>query len=262
MILQIENLCLEVQTPEGPRRVVDDVSLALSPGRTLALVGESGSGKSLTALSILRLLPAAVRKTAGRVLFDKRAISAMTSSELCRLRGGSIAMIFQEPLSSLNPVISVGSQVSESLQLHRGLRGSLARRRVIELFKRVGIAAPERRVDAFPHELSGGMRQRVMIAMALAGEPKVLLADEPTTALDATIQAQIVELLRDLQAETGLAVLFITHDLGLVAAIADDVCVMRAGRIVEQGTTEAVLQSPQHAYTQKLLAAVPRLHAK
>lgn len=255
MLLSIENLQLKA----GATPVVDGATLKIDAGRTHALVGESGSGKSLTALAILRLLPAAVRHTAGRIIFQERDLTVLSSVEMRRLRGGSLAMIFQEPQSCLNPVLTIGAQLSESLRLQRGLYGAAARRRAVELLRQVRIAAPETRLQAFPHELSGGMRQRVMIAMALAGEPSLLIADEPTTALDATIAIQIVVLLQELQRQTGLAILFITHDLGIVATLADEVSVMQAGKIVEAGSARQILSRPQHPYTQNLLAAAPRL---
>jgi oligopeptide/dipeptide ABC transporter ATP-binding protein len=245
--------------PEGDTRlpVVDDVDLSLSGGETLALVGESGSGKSMTALSILRLVPRPGRIEAGRLRLAGRDVRALPVRELRSLRGREAAMIFQEPMTSLNPVMRCGDQVAEGLRLHERLAPRAARQRVLELFDQVGIPDPAERLDAYPHELSGGLKQRVMIAMALASRPRLLIADEPTTALDVTIQAQILELLARLRAELGMAILLITHDLGIVNELADRVAVMYAGRLVETGTREEVLASGRHPYTQGLLRSIP-----
>jgi peptide/nickel transport system ATP-binding protein len=245
----------------GTARAVDDVSFDLYPGETLGIVGESGCGKTVTSLSILRLVP----EPPGHILpgslieFDGRNLLTLSAPELRAVRGNQIAMIFQEPMTSLNPVFTIGDQIAESAVIHQHLSGARARARAIEMLRLVGIPDPDERVDHYPHQLSGGMRQRVMIAMALICHPKVLIADEPTTALDVTIQAQILELLDRLQSELGMAVLLITHDLGVVAGHADRVVVMYAGRVVETATTAALFERPTHPYTEGLLAAVPRI---
>ena len=258
-VLDVRGLTVEIATPRGPLRPVEDVSFSVRAGETLAIVGESGSGKSIAATAVMGLLPPAARPVAGSsVRFDGRDLLRLPEPELRRLRGGAMAMVFQDPMSSLNPVHRVGDQVAEAIRAHdRGASPSAARSRAVELLRRVGIADPERRARAFPHELSGGMRQRVMIAMAVANGPKLLIADEPTTALDVTVQAQILDLLAALQRETGTALVFITHSLAVVSEIADCVAVMYAGQIVEQGTVEAVFGDPRHPYTRALLAAVP-----
>jgi microcin C transport system ATP-binding protein len=235
--------------------VVDDVSFSIAAGEKFALVGESGSGKSITALSVLRLVDAAV--TSGAIRFDGQDLLQRSEREMRGLRGAQIAMIFQEPMTALNPLYTIGNQIGEVLELHEGLRQNHARTRAIDLLRRTGIPEPERRVDAYPHQLSGGQRQRAMIAMALACRPRLLICDEPTTALDVTIQAQILALLDELQAEMGMALLFITHDLNLVRRFTHRVGVMERGRLVELGETEAVFANPQHAYTRKLLASRP-----
>jgi peptide/nickel transport system permease protein len=255
--LAVEGLTVRIATPRGDIQPVEDVSFAAPPGRTLAVVGESGSGKSVTAGALMGLLPPAARPVAGRALFEGRDLLALDEPELRALRGNRMAMIFQDPMSSLNPAHRVGDQVAEAIRAHRPLTRASAREEALALFRRVGIADPERRLDAFPHELSGGMRQRVMIAIAVANRPALLIADEPTTALDVTIQAQILDLLRDLQRETGSALVFITHNLGVVAELADAVVVMYAGQIVERGPVEAVFARPLHPYTAALLAAAP-----
>ncbi len=262
-ILSVEGLTTEVRTEQGRFRAVDSVSFGLHPGEVLGIVGESGCGKSMTALSILGLVPQpAARITAGRVLFEGRDLLRLPERELRRVRGASISMIFQEPMTSLNPVFTIGDQVSETLRLHERLGRRAARARAVELLAKVGIPAPAERLDAYPHELSGGMRQRVMIAIALACNPKVLLADEPTTALDVTIQAQILDLLERLQAELGMAVVIITHDLGIVAEFAHRVLVMYAGRVIEEGPVEAIFEHPAHPYTRGLLASLPDLEGE
>ncbi|MCS6877105.1 MAG: ABC transporter ATP-binding protein [Geminicoccaceae bacterium] len=254
----MRGLTTELATEIGWCRVVDDVSFVLYPGEVLGLVGESGCGKTMTALSILGLVPQPqARVTAGEVLFEGRDLLRLPERELRRVRGKEIAMIFQEPMTSLNPVFTVGDQIAETLRVHEGLSRRAARARALELLRLVGIPAPEERLDCYPHELSGGMRQRVTIAMALSCSPKVLLADEPTTALDVTIQAQILDLLERLQAELGLAVILITHDLGVVAEFARRVLVMYAGRIVEEGPVADIFAEPLHPYTQGLLASLP-----
>ena len=256
-LLSIRRLCTEFATDSGVLRAVDDVSFDLLPGGALGLVGESGCGKSVTSLSILRLIQAPGRIASGEIVFDGRDLLKLDDREMRKVRGARIAMIFQEPMSSLNPVYTVGDQISEVLRLHRALGRRAARDRVVELLAQVGIPSPAERADAYPHQLSGGMRQRVMIAMALACEPQLLIADEPTTALDVTIQAQIIELLRELRARLGMAVLLITHDLGLVAEFAEDVVVMYAGRVVERAPVAELFRDPRHPYTQGLLRSVP-----
>jgi peptide/nickel transport system ATP-binding protein/oligopeptide transport system ATP-binding protein len=257
--LEVEGLATSFPVEGGRVAVVDGVGLSVARGETLALVGESGCGKSVTALSILRLVPKPGRIERGRVRLGGREIQDLPVPEMRRVRGREISMIFQEPQTSLNPVVAVGPQVVEAIRLHeRGSRPA-ARARAVELFERVRIPDAAARLDAYPHELSGGLKQRVMIAMALAARPKVLVADEPTTALDVTIQAQILELLRELQRELGMAILLITHDLGVVNELADRVSVMYAGRIVEEGTRAEVLGGARHPYTQALLRSIPAL---
>ena len=256
-LLRVENLSVAFRSRVGETLAVDRASFSIASGQTLALVGESGSGKSVTALSILRLLDRAAHHPSGRILFKGRDLLSLSERELRNVRGADITMVFQEPMTSLNPLHSVQRQIGEVLQLHRGLTGRKARARILELLDLVGIRDAERRLGAFPHELSGGQRQRVMIAMALACEPDLLVADEPTTALDVTVQAQILSLLADLQKRLGMAILFITHDLGIVRRIASDVCVMLRGRIVEQGPVAEVFGRPQHEYTQRLLGSEP-----
>lgn len=248
----------DLQIDFGATRVLDGVSLSLEAGRTLCLVGESGCGKSVTALSIARLLPSPpARYSGGEIRVADHEILKLSAAELRAIRGGLVSYVFQEPGTSLNPVIRVGEQVREALVLHRPERATSAE--VLRLLQRVGIPAPESRACDYPHQLSGGMQQRVMIAMALASEPRLLVADEPTTALDVTIQAQILELLRDLQRQSGMAILLITHNLGVVADFADGVAVMYAGQIVESGPALAVLQAPRHPYTRALVDSVPTL---
>jgi oligopeptide/dipeptide ABC transporter ATP-binding protein len=238
---------------------VDGVSFSLRRGRTLCLVGESGSGKSVTALSIMGLIQEPGRVEADAIRFEDRDLLALDARERQALRGDRMAMIFQEPMTSLNPAFTIGDQIAESLLRHRGLDRSAARARAIELLRRVRMPLPEQRVDQYPHQLSGGMRQRAMIAMALACDPVLLIADEPTTALDVTIQAQILDLLRILRSETGAAILLITHDLGVVAEIADEVAVMYAGKIVESADVARLYDDPHHPYTLGLLSSIPRL---
>ena len=254
-LLNVKNLSVAF----GKSLAVDGVSFSLEKGETLALVGESGSGKSVTALSILKLLPyPAAHHPTGEIIFKDEALLSANDGALRRLRGNDIAMIFQEPMTSLNPLHRVEKQIGEILELHGGLRGPALRARIIELLTKVGIRNPEQRLQSFPHELSGGQRQRVMIAMALANDPDLLIADEPTTALDVTVQAQILKLLKDLQAETGMALLLITHDLGIVRAMADRVAVMQKGKLVEIAPTEKIFSDPQHEYTKMLLEAEPK----
>jgi len=256
-VLEVDGLTTTFPTANGRVAVVDDVSLRVERGEVLALVGESGCGKSMTALSLLRLVPKPGRIDAGRILMGEKDVLALPIPALRRLRGRDVAMIFQEPGTALNPVMTVGAQVVEAVRLHAKVSARAARARAFSLFEEVGIPDPDARLDAYPHHLSGGMKQRVMIAMALAAEPALLIADEPTTALDVTIQAQILELLRRLQRERGMAVLLISHDFGIVNAIADRVAVMYAGQIVETGTRRELLASVRHPYTEGLLAAMP-----
>ncbi|MEO6696716.1 MAG: ABC transporter ATP-binding protein, partial [Gammaproteobacteria bacterium] len=246
-LLSIKNLATWFEGSAGQLRAVDGVSFDIVAGEVFALLGESGSGKSLTALSIMRLLPASARSS-GQIMLREQDLLRLPEVKMREVRGGRIAMIFQEPMTSLNPVLSVGMQIGEALKVHRGLKKNHAERRAIELLDAVGIAEPQRRIHDYPHQLSGGMKQRVMIAIALAGEPELLIADEPTTALDVTIQAQILELLRKLQKDTGMTVLLITHDLGVVSAMADRVAVMYAGQIVELASRAQFFAEPQHPY--------------
>jgi oligopeptide/dipeptide ABC transporter ATP-binding protein len=258
LLLEVQDLRTHFHVMDGVVRAVDGVSFGVGRGRTLGVVGESGCGKSVTAMTVMRLLdiPPA-RIASGRILFEGRDLLALPEDQMRKLRGNEIAMIFQEPMSSLNPVFNIGTQISEAVRLHFGVDKKEALDRSIEALRLVGIAFPERRVKQYPHEMSGGMRQRVMIAMALACEPKLLIADEPTTALDVTIQAQILDLIRTIQERTQTAVLLITHDLGVVAEMADDVVVMYAGRVVEHGTVSEVLLQPRHPYTEGLLTSIP-----
>jgi peptide/nickel transport system ATP-binding protein len=259
-LLQVENLRVTFHGDRGrTAHAVDCVDLTVRRGQTLGLVGESGCGKSATALAIMGLLPKGSAEVAGRVSFDGTDLLGLTDRKMRDLRGDRLAMIFQEPMTSLNPAYPVGEQIAETLVRHRGLSRHNARARTIELLQLVKIPSPEVRVDDYPHRLSGGMRQRVMIALALACDPKLLIADEPTTALDATIQAQILDLMRDLKAATGAAIMLITHDLGVVAEVCDEVAVMYAGEIVERAPVEVLFAAPQHPYTVGLLGSIPRL---
>ncbi|MFC3326791.1 ABC transporter ATP-binding protein [Mesorhizobium cantuariense] len=259
-ILHIANLSVSVRGEDGEREVVSDLSLTLSRGETLCIAGESGSGKSMTALAIMQLLPQpAARISSGKIRLGDTDLVDLDERRMRRIRGDRIAMIFQEPMTSLNPVLSIGRQLTESIEAHTSLSQSEARQRAIEALKAVRISEAESRLRQFPHELSGGMRQRVMIAMALALEPDVLIADEPTTALDVTVQGEVLELLRDLQRQHGTSVILITHDMGVVAEMADRVIVMRHGRMVEAGRTSDIFARPQAEYTRELLAAVPRM---
>ncbi|MVA81120.1 dipeptide ABC transporter ATP-binding protein [Agrobacterium vitis] len=258
-LLSVRDLSVAFHQGESQSLAVDHVSFDIAPGEILALVGESGSGKSVSAASILKLLPyPAASHPSGQILFDGRDLLTLSEPALRAVRGNDITMIFQEPMTSLNPLHSIEQQIGEILELHQSLTGDAARKRTLELLLQVGIREPEKRLSAFPHELSGGQRQRVMIAMALANRPKLLVADEPTTALDVTVQAQILELLAGLKREHGMSMLFITHDLGIVRKFADRVCVMTGGKIVESGPVEAIFADPKHAYTRKLLASEPR----
>src|SRR5271169_5158935 len=258
-LLEVENLQTHFRTPDGVNRAVDGVSFSLDEGETLAIVGESGCGKSVTANSILRLIPEPPGKIAGSVRFQGVDLLRLPDRAMRDIRGNHISMIFQEPMTSLNPVLTVGRQIGETLRLHQGLSPRDAEKRAIEMLILVGIPAPQRRVREYPHQLSGGMRQRVMIAMALACNPKLLIADEPTTALDVTIQAQILDLMRDLKSRLGSAIMLITHDLGVVAEMCQRVVVMYAGRKVEEGAVEEIFARPMHPYTRGLLGSVPKL---
>ena len=259
-ILTVRNLRTHFDTEDGVVRAVDGVSFAVAPRQTFALVGESGCGKSVTALSILRLVPQPPgRIVGGQVVLDGQHLLAMSERQMRNVRGGQVAMIFQEPMTSLNPVFTVGSQVLEAVRLHQKLPRRRARELVVETFEQVGISDPAQRYGEYPHQLSGGMRQRVMIAMALSCDPKLLIADEPTTALDVTIQAQILELLKALQARRGLSVLLITHDLAVVAETADAVAVMYASKLAELADVQTLFGKPLHPYTQGLFRSLPRL---
>jgi microcin C transport system ATP-binding protein len=258
-LLEVKELSVAFRQGERQTLAVDRISFEIKKGETVALVGESGSGKSVTALSVLKLLPyPAARHPAGSIRFKGRDLLRLSEDEIRHVRGNDITIIFQEPMTSLNPLHTIEKQIGEILLLHQGLTGPAARARTIELLTQVGIPEPQTRLQSYPHQLSGGQRQRVMIAMALANEPDLLIADEPTTALDVTVQAQILSLLKELQRRLGMAMLFITHDLGIVRKLADTVCVMKEGKIVEQGPVERVFTAPEHAYTRALLAAEPK----
>jgi peptide/nickel transport system ATP-binding protein/oligopeptide transport system ATP-binding protein len=259
-LLEIEDLRTVFRTPMGEVAAVDGVSLGVARGRTLGIVGESGCGKSVLSLSVMRLVPPPGRNTSGRVMFDGQNLLDLSPAAMRDIRGNRIAMIFQEPMTSLNPVFTVGDQITAAMRAHdRTASEKALRSKAIAALDRVRIPAPDRRFDEYPHQMSGGMRQRVMIAMALACEPDLLIADEPTTALDVTVQAQILDLLRDLQAQTGMAIILITHDLGVVAEMADEVAVMYAGKVAERATGTAIFDDPQHPYTLGLLGSIPKL---
>ncbi|BDG34806.1 ABC transporter ATP-binding protein [Saccharococcus caldoxylosilyticus] len=259
-LLEVKNLEVSFQTYGGEVQAVRGVSFYLNKGETLAIVGESGSGKSVTSQTIMRLIPTPPGKIKnGQILFDGEDLVKKTDKEMEQIRGRDIGMIFQDPMTSLNPTMKVGHQIMEVIMKHQKLPKSAAKERAIELLRLVGIPMPEKRVNQYPHEFSGGMRQRAMIAIALASNPKLLIADEPTTALDVTIQAQILELMKDIQKKTGTAIIFITHDLGVVANVADRVAVMYAGKIVEMGTVDEIFYDPRHPYTWGLLASMPSL---
>jgi peptide/nickel transport system ATP-binding protein len=258
-LLDLEDLKVEFVTDDGIVHAVDGVSYSVDIGRTLGIVGESGSGKSVASLTTMGLTSGRNTRISGRVSFEGRQLLECSHEEMRRLRGNEIAMIFQDPLSSLHPFFRVGYQLGEAVRAHHHVSKAASRDRAIDLLELVGIPEPHRRVDQYPHEFSGGMRQRAMIAMALANEPKLLIADEPTTALDVTVQAQILALIKDLQDRLGMAVIIITHDLGVVAEIADDIAVMYAGRIVEYASTDRLFASPEHPYTWGLLKSIPRL---
>jgi peptide/nickel transport system ATP-binding protein len=262
-VLDVSKLSVAFTMPRGQVRALRDVSFALQAGKTLALVGESGSGKSVTSLAIMGLLPGNGSVAGGTITYHRRdgssvELTTASQGQVRAMRGSEIAMIFQEPMSSLNPLFTIGDQIGEMLLLHTELDGAARRKRVLEMLELVEIPAAAQRIDAYPHELSGGMRQRVMIALAMVCNPALLIADEPTTALDVTIQAQILDLMRRLQGELGMSILFITHDMGVVAEMADDVAVMYAGAVVEDATASDLFAVPQHPYTQGLLASIPR----
>jgi peptide/nickel transport system ATP-binding protein len=258
-LLEVENLQTHFRTPDGVNRAVDGVSFVVERGETVAIVGESGCGKSVTANSILRLIPQPPGKVAGQIRFEGVDLLTLSERAMRNIRGNDISMVFQEPMTSLNPVLTVGGQIAETLRLHQRLNRKAVAERAVEMLNLVGIAEPRRRAGEYPHQLSGGMRQRVMIAIALACSPKLLIADEPTTALDVTIQAQILDLMADLKKRVGAAIIVITHDLGVVAEIAERVVVMYAGRKVEEAKVADLFGAPRHPYTQGLLAAVPKL---
>ena len=260
VVLEVRDLKISFDTIEGELKAVDGVSYQIKKGQTLGLVGESGCGKTVTALAVLRLLdtpPAIIKK--GEIIFQNTNILEISEKQINDIRGNSIAMVFQEPMSSLNPVLSIGFQIEELVKIHTQMRKTQCRKRSLELLSLVGIPAPDRRLREYPHQLSGGMRQRVMIAMALACDPKILIADEPTTALDVTIQAQILELLLNLREKLGMSILFITHDLGVIAEMAHRVAVMYAGKIVEEADVRTIFKEPFHPYTKGLLKSVPRI---
>ncbi len=258
MLLQVSGLSTHFAVPGGTVRAVDSLDISLAEGETLSIVGESGCGKSATAFSLLRLVPDPGRIVAGSILFEGRDLLLLPEAEMRRIRGNRLAMIFQEPMTSLNPVFRIGDQIGEGLRLHQGATESEAREKAIDMLTRVGIPSPSSRYNDYPHQLSGGMRQRVMIAMALICGPRLLIADEPTTALDVTIQAQILELMDRLKADLGMGLILITHDLGIVAERSDRTAIMYAGRIVESGPTPEVLDNPLHPYTTGLLASLPQ----
>jgi oligopeptide/dipeptide ABC transporter ATP-binding protein len=259
-LLSVRNLSTHFFTQQGQAKAVQDVSFDIAPGQTVALVGESGCGKSVTSLSILRLIPDPPGKiVGGQILFKGSNLLDLPESRMRSIRGNDIAMIFQEPMTSLNPVFTIGSQITEAIALHQGIKGQAAKNLAIEMLRKVGIADPDRRIDEYPHQMSGGMRQRVMIAMALSCSPELLIADEPTTALDVTIQAQILDLLRRLQRENKMSILLITHDLGVVAEMAQTVVVMYASKVAEKAEVGSLFADPLHPYTQGLLRSLPRL---
>jgi oligopeptide transport system ATP-binding protein len=258
-LLEVKNLRTTFRTEDGPVTAVNGLSFSLDAGETLGIVGESGSGKSVTALSIMRLLARTATVTADRIALRGESLPAKSEAEMRKIRGHRIAMIFQDPMTSLNPVLTIGEQIAEAVRLHLGLGPREARDRVIEMLGKVRLPQPEKRLGDYPHQFSGGMRQRVMIAMALSCNPELLIADEPTTALDVTIQAQVLELMAELQHETGAAIILITHDLGVVAEFCKNVLVMYGGNMVEYGTAEQIFAEPRMPYTQGLLASLPRL---
>ena len=258
-LLSVENLQVQFQTKKGINTAVDGVSFSMEKGRILGIVGESGCGKSVTSMSILQLLSSNARISGGSIKLDGKELIGLPEKEMCKIRGNDIAMIFQDPMTALNPTLTIGNQLMEPIMLHQNCGKKEAWVRAVDVLKRVGIAAPEKRMKEYPHQLSGGMRQRVMIAMAVSCEPRLLIADEPTTALDVTIQAQILELMCELREKMGTAIMLITHDMGVVAETADDVLVLYAGKAVEYGSIEDIFEKPKHPYTQGLLNSIPRL---
>jgi len=258
-LLDVRGLTIEIDSRRGPATIVDGINLTVGKGETLGVVGESGCGKSLTMLSVVRLLPNKIKVKSGSAKFAGKDLLEMSKSELRQVRGGRIGFVFQDPMTSLNPVMTIGNQLAEPLIYHRSMTRADARLRGIELLKLVGIPGPERRIDAYPHELSGGMRQRVMIAIGLACEPELLIADEPTTALDVTIQAQIVDLVKELRKKLGMSVVWITHDLALIAGLVDRVAVLYAGTVAEDAPVSELFARPLHPYTRGLLASIPKL---
>ena len=260
-LLEVRDLTTRFKVEGGEFTAVDAISFSVEAGRTLGIVGESGCGKSVTSLSIMGLLAKGQSRVAGgTIVFDGMDLTQLNESQMRALRGNRIAMIFQEPMTSLNPAFTVGDQLIEAIRCHRDIDAAAAREHAIEMLRRVRIPSPEQRIDTYPHKLSGGMRQRVMIAMALACEPQLLIADEPTTALDVTIQAQVLDLMRTLRADMGTAIILITHDLGVIAELADEVAVMYAGRVVERASVARLFDAPQHPYTIGLLGSIPKLH--
>jgi len=256
-LLEVKSLRTSFFTDAGEVRAVDGVSFSVAPGKLMGLVGESGSGKTASVLSIMRLLPESARIVGGEIIFEDQDLLKLSEPEMRHIRGARIAMIFQEPMTSLNPVFTIGSQIGEAVRLHQHTARAETRNRTIEALRMVGIADPERRIDDYPHQLSGGMRQRVMIAMALSCNPRLLIADEPTTALDVTIQAQILDLIRELQVRLGLAVILVTHDLGIVSEYADDVTILYAARVMEQAPSAELFRNPLNPYTRGLLESIP-----
>ena len=262
-LLQVKGLCVDFSTRKGNVQVLDHLALHLAPGETLGIVGESGCGKSMTALSIMQLIPVPPGNiSGGQILLNDTDLLQLSESRMKDIRGNDISMIFQEPMTSLNPVFTIGTQVSENIRRHQSATSLEARDKTIQILEAVGIPASEVWIKQYPHELSGGMRQRIMIAMAISCQPKVLIADEPTTALDVTIQLQYLRLLKEIQAETGLSIIFITHDFGVVARMCDRVAVMYAGRIIESGAVRDIFDAPSHPYTKALIASVPKMEEK
>lgn len=257
-VLEIKDLCVEFQTVEGKVQAVDHLNYTLHKGEKLGIVGESGSGKSVSSLAVLQLIPNPPgRVTGGEILYKGKDLVKLSEKEMQKLRGNEVSMIFQEPMTSLNPIIQCGKQIAESLRLHRGMNKKEAMQEAVNMMRAVGIANPEVRAHEYPHQMSGGMRQRVMIAMALACEPDILIADEPTTALDVTIQAQILELMKELQQKLGMAIIMVTHDLGVIATMCDEIMVMYGGRVCERGTADDIFYNPRHEYTKGLLRSIP-----
>jgi peptide/nickel transport system ATP-binding protein len=262
-LLEVDQLITEFETDEGVVRAVDGVSFSVDPGKTVGIVGESGCGKSVTALSIMRLLPQPMGRIAGGAIrFKGQDLAALSFEQMEHVRGNDIGMVFQEPMTALNPVHTIGRQLTEGIKLHKGLGGADAIREAVDILDKVGIPSPDIRMGEYPHQLSGGMRQRVVIAIALACRPALLIADEPTTALDVTIQAQILELIKELQADMGMSVMLITHDLGVIAETCDEVVVMYAGKVAERGTVYDIFDRPAHPYTRGLLHSIPTLETK